>query len=229
LPEIVKEIFQNLKRKEEKIVKKTMSIHQALSELKTYEDRISRVLKDPFVVINRKGNVKIGGDTIEECKTKMKASLQSILALIENKKRIRAAVVKSNGMTVVAVGGKEYTVSEAIERKNMIVLEDRLVTSLSEQFTTALAKVEAINEALPQKLDSYLQSVLGDKGKADPENIAELTKNFRATNEYELVDPNSLGKRIKEMYDEISEFKGEVDYKLSESNATTFIEVDLVD
>ncbi len=48
-------------------------------------------------------------------------------------------------------------------------------------------------------------------------------------NTYELIDPAGIEDYIKKLEKDIIDFKNEVDYVLSESNATTFIEVNFVD
>jgi hypothetical protein len=68
-------------------------------------------------------------------------------------------------------------------------------------------------------------SVLG-KDNRKAEDVKQHTDEFFARNELELVDPNELAKAVKELEKSILDFMNEVDYKLSESNSTTFIEVD---
>lgn len=210
-------------------MEKKMSVHQALSEVKTYDDRINRGISSQFVVANRKNNAKIGSETVEEVKEKLKGNLMSVKALIENKKIIKSAIVKSNNTTTVKVGGKDYFVAEAIERKNMVVLEENLLHSIADQYNRVKGQVDKNNDALPEKLENYLKSALTDKTKVDETVVKVLTDKFMGDNEYEMIDPNKINLLIDVMYKEISDFKTEVDYKLSESNATTIITVNLVD
>lgn len=207
----------------------TMSIHRALSELKTYDDRIDRAARGIFVIANKKSNDKIHGKSIDEFKNDAKGKLASYYALAENQRRIKAAVVLSNASVKVKIAGTEYTVAEAIERKAKIYHDEELLKTLQDQFTHQNAKVENENSQLPQKLESYLQSILGDKDKRTVEDIALHTKAFEDRNKYELIDPCNISKQIEELDSRIISFKNEVDYILSESNATTFIDVDLID
>ncbi|MEG1562339.1 MAG: hypothetical protein RR365_01180 [Bacteroides sp.] len=210
-------------------MEKTMSIHQALAEIKTYDARIERGIRAQFVLANKKSRMKIGSDTVKEAEDKMSGALSSVFALIENKKRIKSAITKSNNETIVSVGADTYTVSEAIDRKNMIMLEDELLATLTTQFKAAKDKVDENNDLVNLKLESYLQSVLSDKTKVDQGIIDGLSIKFRQDNEYELIDPCNLDKVITSLYDEVTAFKMEVDYKLSESNSVTFITIELVD
>lgn len=86
-------------------MKKKISVHQALAEVKTYEDRIYTGISAKFVVANKKSNKNPNGMTIAQLNDKMKGALDSVKALIENKKRIKAAINQSNAVTRITIGG----------------------------------------------------------------------------------------------------------------------------
>ncbi len=207
----------------------SMTIHRALSELKTYDDRIRRAMQADFVQSNKKSNDKIKGKTIKEVEQQIQGAFQSYEALAENQRRIKAAVVLSNASTIVTIGGKKYSVAEAIERKAKIRLDEEFLLVLKAQFKKHDDIVERENSQLPDKLEKYLQSILGDKDKRSADDIASHTKAFDDRNKYELIDPCDIAKKISEYEQKIMNFKTEVDYALSESNATTIIEVELAD
>ena len=211
------------------MAQQTMSIHRALAELKAYDDRIQRAMEMDFVIANKKSNDKIKGKTVDEYKQKVKGGFASYFALTENQRRIKAAVVRSNAATRVKIAGVEYTVAEAIERKAKIRHDETFLLVLKQQFKAQNDKVDRENEALREKLESYLQSILGEKDKRVAEDIATHTKAFDERNKYELIDPCDIAKQIETLEQTVTSFKTEVDYVLSESNATTFIDVEYVD
>lgn len=204
-----------------------MSIHRALAEIKTYNKRISSAIEQTFIVANKKSNTKIKGMTIEEYKSKIQSNIDTIKALIENRKILKAAVTMSNAKTIVDIAGKSYTVAEAIDRKNMISTDRYFVDSMKRQYLRENNIVEEENKKLPDLLEKYLQSILGEKDKRTVEDIELHTKAFYSRNEYELIDPMNIKNYIDKYEKELDEFETNVDYILSESNATTFIEVDL--
>ena len=205
-----------------------MSIHRALSELKTYDARINKTMEIEFVVANKKSNDKIQGKTLEEYKNQVTGNLASFYALTENQRRIKSAVVHSNATTKVTIGGNLYTVAEAIERKAKLHHDEMFLSTLKTQFLIANHGVEDHNSQLPDKLEKYLQAILGEKDKRSVEDIKMHTKAFEDRNKYELIDPIDIQKQIAEVEEKLLSFKTEVDYILSESNATTFVEIDLV-
>jgi hypothetical protein len=206
-----------------------MSAHRALSELKLLDKRIEKGCSSVFVIGNKLSNKFISGRSVEDTKTLIKGNFQSMVTLIENRKRIKSALVKSNSSTIVAVGGKQYSIAEAVERKNSIELDKQFLNSLKVQFTQANNLVEQQNGQLPSKLETYLQSVLGEKTGRSPDDVKAHTKVFEDSNKFELVDPSKVADYIEKYENEIDAFLSEVDYTLSESNATTLFDVELVD
>jgi hypothetical protein len=204
-----------------------MSVHRGLSELKLYSNKIDSVMGSTFVMANKQSNKVIGGRSVEDVEKLIGSNFDSVKALIENRKRIKSAVVKSNAETLVTVGGTEMTVAEAIERKASIEFERNFLASLQNQFTQQNRIVETQNEQLPAKLEPFLQATLGEK--RDVTQVKELTKTFEDNNRFVLIDPKHIQNYIENLSKDIEEFSSQVDYVLSESNATTFFEVNLSD
>jgi hypothetical protein len=206
-----------------------MSVHQALAELKTYKSRISNGMDFKFVVANKRMNEKIGTKNVTDYAEAAKSAFASVTALIANEKAIKCAIDMSNAQTKVRIGDKDYTIVEAIARKSMIVFEENLLSTLKMQYNAARRKVESENDMLQDKLEKYLQNVLGVKETRKPEDIDTQTKYFEGRETYDLIDPCGIEDYIKKLETDILTFKGEVDYRLSESNATTMIDVVLED
>jgi hypothetical protein len=219
--------FKSKRRNKMSVVK--MSAHRALSELKLFDKRIEKGCSGTFIAANKVSNKMIAGRNVEDTKSLIKANFQSMTTLIENRKRIKSALVKSNSSTVVTIGGKEYTVAEAVERKNSVQLDQAFLNTLKQQFTQSNNLVEQQNGQLQTKLETYLQSVLGEKSNRTSDDVKAHTKVFEDSNKFELVDPNKVADYVNKYEKEIDGFISEVDYSLSESNATTFFEVDLMD
>lgn len=208
---------------------KKMTIHRALTELKNLKDRIHKATSEVDVIVpNRKSNEKIGGVEIEEYKKQMQASYDKVIGLINYRNRLKTAVVQSNAKTIVTVAGEEMSVAQAIERKDSIHYEEGLFHTIQNQYRLAVGKVASENDKLPEKLETYLVNILGSKEKqTNKEEVEMHTKTFMNRNEYELVEPFNTVQIIEKLESYINEFKNEVDAVLSESNATTFIEVEV--
>ena len=205
---------------------KKLSIHRALTELKMLNHRIEAATNEVSTVLaNRKSNSKINGVEIQEYEKQMQSSYDKVVGLIGYRNLIKSLVVESNARTKVTVGKEEMTVAEAIERKQSIQFEKKLLDVMQQQYRSAINTVAKENDALPAKLETYLINILGNKDKQSPEEVKLHTETFMKRNEYELIDPMNVKYKIEALNSRIEEFESEVDAVLSESNATTFIEV----
>lgn len=97
----------------------TMTVHKALCELKTLDARIKKAVESSvYVFANKHSNAKVSGLSVSDYCAEIKSAYQSATDLIARRDAIKRAVVLSNATTKVTVGGKEYTIAEAIEMKN---------------------------------------------------------------------------------------------------------------
>lgn len=204
----------------------TMSIHRALSELKTLNDRIPKVIQEAdFIATDRKSAQKINGLSIEDYEKTIQSGFDKAVSLIERRNRLKDAIVQSNAITEVVVAGETMTVAKAIERKSSIANEEKLLSMMVGKRRMAINKLTMENESLPSRLEDYLTAILGNKEHAKKEEVELHTKSFMDRNEYVLIDPLKLDKRIEEWDERITSFKAEVDAVLSESNAITKITI----
>jgi molybdopterin synthase catalytic subunit len=207
-----------------------LSVHRALAEIKLLNKRIESGCNVDFLAANTMSNVTIKGKSLEDYKKLITGNYDSVTTLIENRKRIKSALVISNATTKVKIGDQEFFVAEAIERKNAIDLEKLLLSNLKQQYNVCNKTVNDNATRLPEMLEKYLSVVLGtDKNTRDPESVKAHTKDFEKRNKMELIDPLNIATKIEQLEKSIDNFETNVDYVLSESNATTFIEIELKD
>ena len=211
------------------MIHEKMTVHKALAELKTLDDRInSEITGSVFVRANRHNNMKIFGKTIPDFMADTESSYQSVKALINRRNAMKRAVVLSNAITKVEIGGVEYTVAEAIEMNNhgMENLVE-LRNCLREQYSSVKRMVESENgDKLVKACENYIQATFGTKEKINNPDIETAQKVYMANNTYDIVTGLDIEKVIKELTDRIDAFKAEVDSALSVSNALTVIEFD---
>lgn len=204
-----------------------LTITRALSQVKNLDKRIDKKIEDFSVVTYAKNSSAVvmdGKYTREEFAVKTKAELQSIQDLIALRKEIKAKIVESNAKTKIMVGPKMYTVAEAIERKNSIELEHSLLSRLQKRDKVCTAFVNTKNSVVEENALGIIQS-LASKDKAIKLEDNALAQNYVKENSYSLVDPINVNEVISKLDNEIDTFVTNVDYALSESNATTKITV----
>lgn len=204
-----------------------MLVTQALNELKLLDDRINKAINDAVLVIAAKRSEKKVNPNLtkEEFEIRAKAGYQSVLDLIERRKKIKAAVVTSNAMTKVIVHGEEMTVAEAIERKSTIDYEISLLRQMQSQWGVQNREMNMQNMRMEERIDKYIETFVGkDTSKAKDNELEAMIKPMRESGEYALVDPLSIEKKITDLDDYIKGFRSEVDAILQISNCNTYIE-----
>lgn len=206
-----------------------MSVHRCLAELKRLDDKIENTMNLSYIGACKSQAKSINGMSVEDFKKDIVSNFDSITSLFSNRNRIKDAIINSNATTKVNVGGIEMTVAQAIERKNSILAKERFLSILKNHYTGAVNFVNQENERLQSKLEQYLSVVLGEKDKRNADDVKLHTDAFNKTNEAILIDPKNIKSHIDKLENEIRDFRTNVDYVLSESNAVTILEIELED
>lgn len=206
---------------------KTMTIHEALAELKMLDNRIEdKIMSTNFIVANKVSNKKIGSKNIDEYIQKANEAYQSINDLLKYRFALRNAVSQSNASTKIIIGGVEYTVSQAIEmRKTGIVLKQDLLQTLQSQRDSAFNAVEKNNQRVDASADEYIKNVFANIDKASPDTLA-IRQTYIDNNKYDVVSMNNFDERFSTLFDEIQSFTSQVDSAISVSNALTTITIE---
>jgi hypothetical protein len=201
-----------------------ISITRGLSELKLLSSRINgKIGSTQFIAEKKKSAKKINNTlTVEEFGIEAQSGYDSIIDLIERRKLIKSLIVKSNAETIVKIGEKEMTVADAIERKASISLDKALLNNMLQQYNSYIADVNRKNEAMEMNLDKQVQAMMGgDNKKTD--GVEAFSTQYRETNGWDVIDPLKLKDKIEVLKTDIEDFETNVDFVLSESNASTKI------
>ena len=207
------------------------TITRALAELKLLKSRYNTELLSSSLVAVRQGQ-KLrqpnSAMTAEVFESKATAQFQSIEALRNRIIRIKEEIDKSNAATVVEIGGKSMTVQQAIVRKNYIDLQEVELRNLKQQYLKAQREkdlAEAENKARVEQLVSAATAAKSgaiDTHAIEKDGLDAVEKLYSVA----FVDPIKISEKIEALEKEIEDFKTNVDYVLSESNSTTFIEIE---
>ena len=205
----------------------TVSVSRALIELKTLDGRIEKAVNAVNgVAPKRGGQMPTGCGTEEEFTKEQKALLQSAHDLITRRRKLKAAVVRSNADTTVEVAGEKMTVAEAIERKQSIGYEKTLLSRLKAEYARCKQFVDQQNQQTHEQLLKLLEATYGKEGATvTGSDYDAVAVPFLARYESVLIDPLNVKKRVEELEASIDDFEQGVDIALTESNARTEIEV----
>ncbi len=207
-------------------MKKKITITRALTEIKTLEDRV-RKARSSFagmaVKIGDKLNSPYSDIKPEDFETKATSTLQKIEALQNNVIAIKKAINDSNYVTKIKIGDSEMTIAEALVMKTKgLVMKEELLEVLRLHYTQRINDFNRAIDKYQAKVDEAPKSFPDKK----PEEIKQIIELTLKPNEPKLVDPCNLSEYIEKLEAEISTFKNNIDYVLSESNSTTYVEVD---
>jgi hypothetical protein len=203
-----------------------MTVTRGLVELKLLDKKIRKKINTSRFVGNVKGNKThtMDQDDKKEFSKEGKKAEQSIRDMIERRRKIKAAIVQSNATTNVRIFKKEYTVADAIERKNSIEYEQAFISAIKSQISDAEETMNVENMKMETKLENLLTHQVGGENKKT-QDAKEFIKAYKELNECTIYDPGNLRKKIEQMGEDLDNFLAEVDQVLSESNATTFIAI----
>lgn len=195
-----------------------ISITRALTELKTLDKRIQKGI-DSGSFISYQGQFY---KPDEQTKT-AQSNYQSIMDLLDRRKKIKSSIVMSNAVTKVTICDKEMTVAEAIETKSSIKHLENLLNRFKAQYAQTNKTVEQLNDKVRRDLEGKTKMTNEkDDGKID---LVEFSKSYMDMHGVKLYDPIKISSKIEEIESYITNFKSQVDFVLTEKNSTTIIEV----
>lgn len=189
---------------------RTMTVTEGLVELKTLDKRISKARENVWVTCGKKKSDEVQGVKKADIEQTIKANYESILDLMENRAKIKSAIVKSNAETELTVGGERMTVAEAIERKTSIEYDKALLSRLATQYEVAKTQIDTQNHALEGSIERMTQRL----SESDKQNLATeqkaLAEAYMKDNEWGFVDPLDISTKIKDLDEKIDNFEDEL-------------------
>ena len=204
-----------------------ISVTRALSQLKVLDKRIQKAIAEcqPSAVIVGK-RFPNGFANEDELLKKLQSNLDAPRDLIKHRTAIKQAIVMSNATTKVTIGGREMTVAEAIETKASIEQKKDLLEMLEQYQHRANMEYQKAYDQAAEKADKVAEVTLGSDSDKKGDDYKDFVEKYMATNGPKFLKARNLDSVIKSLEQEILKFEHEVDYALSEINATTFLEVD---
>ncbi|QGZ16278.1 hypothetical protein Hena1_01040 [Erwinia phage Hena1] len=206
-----------------------ISITRALATLKSIDAKIVKQTErlDTVAVTDGQGDFrklvgKLG--TIADFSTKAETQIQSLTDMLNTRDALKAAIIQSNAVTKITIGGKEVTVAQAIEQKRSIVLRQNLLAKVKSQVNLGNALLVKRTAEFEGGLSVKLDTLLGRDRATKGEDVEGITKPLRERGEPSLLDPVGMVAYSEKLDTEIDDFLTEVDFALSESNARTEVE-----
>lgn len=208
-----------------------LTITRAMNELKLLKSRHSNQLQECATIAVQRGlklRKPYSSYKPEDFEASVKSAVQSIEDIEKRIFEIKTKIDQSNNITVVKIGDKEMTVQEALVMKNLIILKKDRLSKFKRQYSSAKSEFDIAleeNQSWVSKRISEGIAAGGNIGKIDPELEKRAIEDVENLYKVKFIDPLSLENLIKQLETEIEDFTNNVDFALSESNSTTFIEI----
>lgn len=206
-----------------------MTVHMALTELKTIEKRIDKAIM-AIVPIGTKENASknVNGISIDRFNEEAQATQQRAVDLIARQNAIKAALYAYNTTKMITVAGKQMTVAQALWlHKQGMVKKRALLAHYESAYTKAVKEVEKGNgENLNTAAERCAEAACGGKDANKSDDYLKIVESYKESHRQVFVDPLSLKERINTLSEEIETFAAEVDARIQTANATTEIEIE---
>lgn len=209
-----------------------LTITRALNEIKLLRSRYQNQVRDLAPIAVQHGlklRSPYSSYKPEDFSSQVKPSMQSVNDLWNRIIEIKTKIDQSNMTTIVKIGSKEMTVQEALVMKNFISEKETLLSKLKSCLRSARSEYDYALEDNRKKVERTVSENTAATGsgaaKVDPDLEKRAIDQVENLYSVKFIDPLSLESLIKQLEIEVEEFKNNVDFALSESNSTTFIEI----
>lgn len=208
---------------------KELTLTRVLVELKLYDSKIQKAIDELKPVSYSVNNVVTDyRQTPNEFIGEYKSQMQKIKDLRNNKTLLKNALMKANATTKVTIADKEYTILEALNKKQDIQTEKYLIGVLKHSLSNSVSKVNNLQEQVEDRIEKTINSKSASSGNQSKDYV-QVVRDSYSDQIPKLVNADVIEKLIIEKENAVSEFLAEVDFALSEVNAITKINVDLAE
>jgi len=195
-----------------------LTLTQVLTELKMLDKRIEKKIGEGKFCEILVGEQLLNKRNKQEVTNEIKGNLQSIKDLIDRRLKLKSALNQANATTEVKIADQTFTIAGAIDLKTSIQHSEMLLNKLKSEKRNADIAVAQQNEKVNMQLSQMKNE---ESNKTSNEFMESYIKQFGAS----LFDALKIDTEITTLEDYIDKFTGEVDFKLSEINALTTIEL----
>lgn len=201
-----------------------MSLHRIIAEIKSLEEKLNMINHAQFV------GVQVGDDVTKanEFKTVSRSSFDKIRSQYANLATLKAARNKANSVTQVVIAGVTMTIDQALAAKAATPYKQTLINTLTIQFTNAQRQVDQNTAQIEAKVNQQIATMFTGTRKATDDEVAVIRSAAERNQKAQVVVADGLKENLEALKAEVEGFTLEVDFILSEANATTKVDVNLV-
>lgn len=209
-----------------KTPKVKMTLTRLLNEIKLAKARLEKKQNEDVKYFDVMSGGKLKTYNSEETmKSTVTAHFQSIKDLTNLIDKYKSLLLNANNTTKVTIKGKEYTISEAIAKKEMVIGEQSFVKTIRRQLQQTEVSVQNANNQAEVNVNETIKGRLQGDKKADATDFDVVVKFLRENSKSTLIDAGGAKKYLEDKEVEIEEFLSDIDFSLSEINSKTEVEI----
>lgn len=203
----------------------SLTITRALSRIKVIQNRLEDLSSNrSFVssVLSTEAN----STRWQEFKSKSQSLWDEYKSLVSEYSKLKSAIKVANQTTKVVICGSEMTVEEALIKKTLSKYELSVLENVKRQLVSAENEISSANDKIESTARQFAEKLARDNATAD--QIEKAVEIGRSSAKKEFQRELVIGfksDQVQLAIDNYNKFLEEVDYVLSESNATTLIEI----
>ena len=203
-------------------MKTTMSLHRLIAEIKAAEQELQTFNASTLI------SCQTGKD--EDAKKQFvadaNASFDKFMAASKNLVKLKAARNKANAEVQVTINGNIHTIDEALAFKAALVYTENLLNGLKYAYSANQKNGDQNNAKMEAEIQKQITTMFSGR-EATAEQLAVVREATEVKQKQYVVSMDGYETKVNNLQELVRKFKLEVDYSLSEANATNTVEVDL--
>ena len=223
------------------MAKVTMTLYEALTKKKIYEDQLRKYDLNSKTIFGHYSKLKnnINGVDLETAGKTMIGNFQSYIHIRSNIFALQVAINKANLENTISIPGwkhgAEVTIVEAVTLNQKLDQEINFVNMISRKLQSETDYIEKQNATVlnPDYIYSQVskQAIPDKKSEDSAETLAKNIESYKENNTVYLFDPNKIVETgwIEGKIEEINAFKAGLHTALMTANSQIILEVELED
>lgn len=208
------------------------TITRALTKLKNLKDEYEKKMRELKLIAVKRGDLLYDAYASykeEDFINKVGSTNQSLTDIFNLIMEIKAKIDQSNYATKIMICGKEMTVHEAIVLKNLLPLKKDYLNEMKKHLLAARKSYSKALEYNQEETNLMIRNRSAAGTAASKDFLKDVEKSSAEAIDklyhVDYVDPLKADEKIEKLEKEIRDFEMDIDYVLSESNSTTYIEI----
>jgi hypothetical protein len=204
----------------------TITLTRLLSEIKKTEEKLTEFQNEILVTTcsNKTGKTP-KHETKEEFIKLSQSRWDAWIALQEKYLKMKELRNKANIINYVSISGELLTLDAAISKKALVEKTKATLMCVQRQWGIAIQQETKANDAVQAAIDKAVASATGSGSALSDAQVEVFKKMYETSLGITVI----AGPNIKTAYDalmqSIAAFEQEVDFALSEANATILVEM----